>query len=258
VKAVVCKRYGPPEVLQIEDIEKPVPKDREVLIRVDATAVNSSDWYMRSAMRHGPLLFRALIRLFIGFRAPRNPVLGLVVAGEIEAVGKSVRRFRPGDRVFAFTGFHFGGYAEYTCLAETGVVMAPSRLSAEQAAAIPYGGLLALHYLNKARVRSGERVVVYGASGAVGTAAVQLAKHFGAEVTAVCSARNLALAKSLGADAVLDYTTEQAPSAGKHYDVFLDAVGKRKTSPVRAACLNALAPGLMDWVVARSTRPQAR
>lgn len=243
MKAATCKRYGPPEVLQIEEVHKPVPKAREVLIRVGATAVNSSDWYIRSAMPTAPLFFRVLMRLFIGLRAPRKPILGLVVAGRVEAVGRSVRKFQAADRVFAFTGFHFGAYAEYICLPEATAVATPSRLTDEEAAAIPYGGLLALHFLKKAHIRSGESVIVYGASGAVGTAAVQLATHFGAQVTAVCSGGNAALAKSLGADDVLDYATQHSPPAGKRYDLFFDAVGKRKTSRLRVACLDALAPG---------------
>src|SRR5216684_3722505 len=202
MKAAVCTRYGPPEVLQI------------------------------------------LVRLVLGMRRPRRSILGLVLAGEIEQAGKRVRRFGVGDRVFAFTMLHGGSYAQYTCLRETKTIaLAPSNLSDEEAAAIPYGGLMALHHLRKGNIQNGQQVLIYGASGETGTSAVQLARHFGAEVTAVCSTTNLELVKSLGADTVIDYTTQHSLSAGKLYDLVLDAVGRRKTSALKVACSQALAPG---------------
>ena len=243
MRAVVCTRYGPPEVLQLREVEKPVPSDDEVLIKIHAATVNSSDWFIRSDLRFAPVITQVLMLLVMGITRPRKPILGLVLAGEIEETGKRVRRFRVGDRVYAFTRFRFGCYAQYTCLPETATMAsAPSNLTYEEAAAIPYGGLLALHYLRKGTIRSGQQVLIYGASGAVGTSAVQLAKHFGTVVTAVCSTTNLELAESLGADAVIDYTKERAPR-GKHYDLIFDAVGKRKTSTLKVACSGALAPG---------------
>lgn len=165
----------------------------------------------------------------LGFRRPRNPILGLVLAGEVESVGPDVTKFKPGDQVYAFTAFRFGAYAEYKCLPETAIVAhKPSNCSYEEAAAIPYGGLLALHFLKQANVESRRRVLVYGASGAIGTSALQLAKHFGAEVTAVCSAANLELVESLGADAVIDYTKQDFTHNGTRYDLVFNAVGRRK------------------------------
>jgi NADPH:quinone reductase-like Zn-dependent oxidoreductase len=190
---------------------------------------------------------RFLARLAVGFGRPRQPILGSAMAGEIDATGKDVKRFAVGDRVFGYSGMRFGGNAEYVCLKETGslitggLVPAPSNLGFAEAAAIPYGGLMALHFLRRAEVRSGQRVLIYGASGAVGTAAVQLARAFGAEVTGVCSTANLELVRSLGAERVIDYTREATP--GARYDLVLDAVGVRKTSALKEACRNALLPG---------------
>jgi NADPH:quinone reductase-like Zn-dependent oxidoreductase len=244
MKAVVCTRYGPPKVLQLREVEKPIPKDGEVLIKIHATAVTSSDWFIRSAIPFAPLLSRILLRVVLGISKPRNPILGLVLAGEIVETGKAVTRFHVGDRVYAFTKFRFGTYAQYTSLPESGTIaLAPSNLTYEEAAAIPYGGLLALHFLRKGDIRKGQRVLIYGASGAVGASAVQLAKHFSAEVTAVCGPTNLELARSFGADAVVDYTKEHALNGITQYDLVLDAVGKRKTSKLKAACKVALAPG---------------
>ena len=193
-------------------------------------------------MKSAPVITQILMRLVMGITRPRKPILGLVLAGEIEETGKGVERFRVGDRVYAFTKFRLGCYAQYTCLPETAtMVSAPSNLTYEEVAAIPYGGLLALHYLRKGTIRSGQQVLIYGASGAVGTSAVQLAKYFGTVVTAVCGTTNLELAKSLGADAVIDYTKDRTPP-GTHYDLILDAVGKRKSSTLKMACRGALAP----------------
>jgi NADPH:quinone reductase-like Zn-dependent oxidoreductase len=244
MRAVVCTRYGPPEVLQIRDVEKPVPGKKEALIRIRAAAVTSSDWILRSGAPSAPVAMRILMRLVIGVSRPRKGIVGLVLAGDIEDAGEAVTRFRAGDRVVAFTDLHLGAYAEYACLPETATMAAaPSNLTYEEAAAIPYGGLLALHYLNRGKIGSGQRVLVYGASGAVGTSAVQLARHFGAQVTAVCGTANLELARSLGADVAIDYTKEDAPPAGALYDLVLDAVGKRKTSKLKDACRKAVASG---------------
>src|ERR1700730_16592349 len=244
MRAAVCTRYGAPEVLQLQDVEKPVPKNDELLIQIHATTVTSSDCYVRSAVRFAPLAMQIMMRLVLGIARTRKPILGLVLAGQIEETGKGVRRFRVGDRVYAFTKFHFGCYAEYACVPDTSTMAhAPSKLTYEETAAIPYGGLLALHFLRKGHIRSGQQVLIYGASGAVGTSAVQLAKHFGADVTAVCGTANLELARSLGADTVIDYTREDALRGGKLYDLVLDAVGKRKTSQLKVACGKALASG---------------
>src|SRR5215469_6621602 len=241
MKAVVCTRYGPPEVLQLQEVVKPTPKDKEVLVRIYATAVTASDCIIRgfkvSTRRW------LLGRLLLGLTKPRNSVLGLVLAGEIETVGKDVKRFQMGARVYAFTKFRFGAYAEYTCLPEDSVMaVMPSNLTYEEAAAIPFGGLLALHYLRKGNIQSEQKVLIYGASGAVGTSAVQLARHFGAEVTGVCSTTNVELVKSLGADQVIDYTKEDVTTGGEVYDVIFDAVGKTKSSPLKAQCHQALTP----------------
>jgi NADPH:quinone reductase-like Zn-dependent oxidoreductase len=187
---------------------------------------------------------RLSMRLLVGLRAPRRRILGLILAGEVEAVGARVSRFAVGDRVYAFTMLQFGAYAEYTCLKETNTLArAPSGLDAEDAAAIAYGGLLAQHYLREGELERRRSVLVYGASGAVGTSAVQLAKRAGATVTAVCGPDNLELVRSLGADRVIDYTSEQALGDGDRYDLVFDAVGKRKTSALKDAARTALAPG---------------
>jgi len=244
MRAVVCTQYGPPKVLQLQDVEKPVPRDHEVLIKIYATSATSSDSFVRSAIRSAPLARQIMMRLVVGITRPRKAILGQVLAGEIEEAGKDVRRFRVGDRVYGFTKFRFGAYAECTSVPEASTLeSAPFNLTYEETAAIPYGGLIALHYLRKGNIRGGQRVLIYGASGAVGTSATQLAKHFGAEVTAVCGTANLELARSLGADAVIDYTKEHAPSGGTLYDLVLDAVGKRKISTLKVACAQALAPG---------------
>jgi len=243
MRAAVCPRYGPPEVLRVEEVERPAPASREVLVKIHASTVNSSDWFIRSGLAGGPVTTRMMMRLALGFTRPRKRILGLVLAGEVAEAGGAVERFRRGARVYAFTKFHFGGYAQYTCLPETTTIgHAPSNLSYEEAAAIPYGGLLALHFLRRAGIREGQRTLIYGASGAVGTSAVQIARHFGAEVTAVCGPANLDLVRSLGADAAIDYTKQHTLAANARYDLVFDAVGKRKTSPLKAACKQAIEP----------------
>ncbi len=244
MKAAVCTGYGPPEVLVMREVEKPRPRVHEVLVRIYASTVNSSDWFIRSGIPSAPIVTRVMMRLMIGVCRPRHPILGLVLAGEVVEVGAAVTRLHVGDRVVAFTKFHLGAYAEFTCLKDSSTVgLAPVGVSFDEVAAIAYGGLLALHFLRKGDVKPGLQVLLYGASGAVGTAAVQLAKHAGAEVTAVCGPHNAALVRSLGADHVLDYTTTSRPPDGARYDLVLDTVGKRQTSALRTACEHALRPG---------------
>lgn len=243
MKAAICPRYGPPEVLRIEEVPRPAPASGEVLVKIHASTVNSSDCFTRSGLAGGPATMRLLMRLVVGFTGPRQPILGLVLAGEVTKTGGAVDRFAPGARVYAFTKFRLGGYAQYTCLPDTlAIGPAPSNLSYEEAAAIPYGGLLALHFLRRAGVREGQRMLIYGASGAVGTSAVQIARHLGAEVTAVCGPANLDLVRSLGAGAAIDYTKQHALPTGARYDIMFDAVGKRKTSPLKAACRQEIEP----------------
>jgi NADPH:quinone reductase-like Zn-dependent oxidoreductase len=242
VKAVVCTRYGPPEVLKAKERATPVPRQNEVRIRILATAVTSSDCYVRG-LNLTPA-YRMMARLALGWKAPRQPVLGMVLSGEVDSVGPDARSFDVGQPVFGFDRHRFGTYAQYVCWPEDGLLATrPANLTDVEAAAIPYGGLLALHCLRKADVRAGRRVLVYGASGAVGTSAVQLARHFGAEVTGVCSTANVGLVASLGATTVLDYTHEDFADGAARYDVVLDAVGKRKSAAALGRCRRVLAPG---------------
>lgn len=243
MKAIVCSGYGPPEVLQLREVDKPVPRDDEVLIRVRATAVTASDIFIRGSLL--PWRYRIPMRLMIGLTKPRRAIIGEVLAGEIEATGKRARRFRTGDRVYGLTGFALGAYAEYACLGETDskrgcLAHMPENLGFEAATAAAYGGLLALQALEKGRVERGQRVLVYGASGTCGTIAVQIAKHLGAHVTGVCSTANLDLVKSLGADAVIDYTRQDSVDPGAEFDLMIDAVGKMKGSNLKDACRKAL------------------
>jgi NADPH:quinone reductase-like Zn-dependent oxidoreductase len=242
VKAVVCTRYGPPEVLRVEERATPVPRKNEVRIRILATAVTSSDCYVRG-LNLSPA-YRLMARLALGWSAPRQPVLGMVLSGEVDAVGPDATSFEVGQPVFGFNRHRFGTYAQYVCWPEDGLLASrPANLSDDEAAAIPYGGLLALHFLRKGNVRAGQRVLVYGASGAVGTSAVQLARHFGAEVTGVCGPANVDLVASLGATTVIDYTSEDFTNRAERYDLILDAVGRRKSAAALRRCRQVLAPG---------------
>ena len=224
MKAILYQRYGPPDVLELKEVEKPAPKENEVLIKIHATTVTSGDWRARSL--EVPAGFKFLSRLFFGLRKPKRQILGTELAGKIEEIGKSVRGFEVGDRVFAYPGASMGCYAEYKCMPEDGpLARIPPNLSYDEAAALSFGGATALDFFRRGKLQSGERVLINGASGGVGTAAVQLAKHFGAEVTAVCSGANAELVRSLGAAHAIDYTKEDFTKNGKTYDVIVDTVG---------------------------------
>lgn len=234
MKAMVCTKYGKPDVLQLQEVEKPIPKENEILIKIHAATVTSGDCRVRSF--NSPLLLWLPMRIVLGLRKPRKSILGVELAGEVEDVGKNVTRFKKGDQLFAMTGMKFGGYAEYICLPEKGTIaVKPENVTYEEAASISFGGTTALHFFRKGTIQTGQKVLIYGASGAVGTAAVQLASYYGAEVTGVCSAKNSELVKSLGADRVIDYQNENFTEKQEKYDLIFDAVGKITKNQCKAA-----------------------
>jgi NADPH:quinone reductase-like Zn-dependent oxidoreductase len=243
VKAAVCTGWGPPEVVRVVDVKQPKPSKGQVRIRVVASSVTASETMMRGLKF--PRRYRILVRIMFGLRPPGRPlILGMVFSGVVESVGRKVTAFRPGDEVFGLSQWKGGCNAEYVCVAATGLIAArPANLSHAEAAALPYGGLLASVLVSKASIKAGQRVLVYGASGAIGTATVQLARHLGARVTGVCSTTNLALVQSLGAESVVDYTREDFTASGERYDAILDAVGKRKSAQAMVNAERALAPG---------------
>jgi NADPH:quinone reductase-like Zn-dependent oxidoreductase len=240
MRAVVYDNYGPPDVLRLEDVERPIPKADEVLVKIHATTVNRLDVHTREANRKSGVAVTIISRLVSGLRRPRQRILGTEFAGEVEAIGAAVTEFAVGDHVFGNSGLRFGAHTEFICMRESArIAHKPAGMSFEQAAAVSDGALNALWCLRGADVRKGQRMLVYGASGSCGTAGVQLAKAFGADVTAVCRTKNVELVRSLGADRVIDYTQEDFTKNGETYDFIFDAVGKHSFS----RCKGSLKPG---------------
>lgn len=236
MKAVIAQKYGPPEVLQIVDIKKPTINSNEVLVKIKASAVNAAD--VRARTLTAPMAVKPIMRLILGLKRPKKP-MGAVFAGVVEDIGKNVEGYKKGDKVYALSGIRFGGNAEYTAFPEDkAIALMPKNASFEQAAAIPFGGTTALYFLNKTALgkKPNQKVLIYGSSGAVGTAAVQIAKHYGAEVTSVCGKDGAELSKSLGSDHIIVYTEEDFAENGQSYDIIFDAVGKRS----RKECRNSL------------------
>src|SRR6266849_2803531 len=229
MKAMVWTKFGPPDVLQLQEVAKPAPKDKEVLIRIYATTVTAADCELRGLKV--PLAFRLPLRIYVGLIRPGPIILGQELAGAIEAVGKDVKRFRKGDHVFGWSGLGLGAYAEYKCLPEDGVLaIKPANITYEEAAALPLGGLEAVYFLRRGNIQPGQKVLIHGAGGSIGTFAIQLAKYFGADVTAVDSTAKLDMLRSIGADQVIDYTQEDFTKNGETYDVIFDVVGKSSFS----------------------------
>ena len=240
MRAVVYDRYGAPDVLRLAEVERPVPKEDEVLIKIHATTVNRSDCATREANRRGGLALTFISRLVSGLRRPRQRILGNELAGEVEEVGAAVTEFVVGDHVFGTSGFRFGAHAEFTCLPESArIAHKPAGMSFEEAAGVCDGALNALWCLRGAHLRKGQRILIYGASGSIGTAGIQLARYFEADVTAVCNTKNVETVRALGADTVIDYTHEDFTKNGETYDVIFDAVGKHSFR----RCRGSLKPG---------------
>lgn len=226
MKAMVCTKFGPPEVLKLKEIDKPIPKDNEVLIKIDATTVTKYDCWVRS-FKLSSRIIALLFGMNFGFRKPKNPILGTEFAGKVEAVGEDVKNFKIGDVVFGYPGMSIGSCAEYRCMDENGVLaLKPSNMTVEEAASVQQGALTALYYLRQVNVQKNQKVLVFGASGGVGIYAVQLAKYFGSEVTGICSTSKIELVKSIGADTVIDYTKEDFTKNGETYNIIFDTIGK--------------------------------
>jgi NADPH:quinone reductase-like Zn-dependent oxidoreductase len=243
MKAVICTKYGGPEVLQLREAEKPVPKENEMLVEIRATAVTRSDLFIRGTKM--PLYFKILMRLYMGILKPRRPIIGLVFAGIVRSIGSQITRFRPGDEVYGMTGFKLGAYAQFVCVKETDsttgcVSMKPKNCTFEEATYAVYGGSLAHQFMEAGNIKKDQNILIYGASGTTGTFAVQYGKYLGARVTGVCSTRHIDFVKSLGADSVIDYTTTDTLDETIQYDFMLDAAGKAKTSKLKLACKKAL------------------
>jgi NADPH:quinone reductase-like Zn-dependent oxidoreductase len=243
MKAIICTKYGSPEVLQIKQCKKPIHKKDEVLIKIYATSVTNSDIFIRGS--NIPLKYMIPMRLMIGIKRPRKSIIGEVFSGEIESVGSEIKRFKVGDQVYGLTGYSLGAYADYKCMREIDskqgcLAVKPGNISFEEATSAAYGGLLAFQFLEKGNIARGHKVLIYGASGTSGTIAIQYAKYLGATVTGVCSSSNIEFVRSLGADKVLDYAKNESVNYLEEYDLVLDAVGKRKTSELKKACMNVL------------------
>ena len=257
MKAIVCTKYGSPDVLKLKEVEKPAPKDNEVMISIYAATVTVGDCEIRRFDM--PLWLWVPARIGFGLRGPRKKILGQDLAGKIESVGKDVKRFKKGDQVFASTGFSLGAYAEYICLSEDGLItIKPTNINFEEAATVPMGGLTALYYLRKGNIQKGHRILINGASGSIGTLAVQISKYFGAEVTGVCSTGNMDMVRSIGADHVIDYTKEDFTKSNETYDIIFDVVGKSSFSRSlrslkKNGCYLLANPGLSQIIRGRLT-----